>query len=279
MAELHASATGRLEGKVAVITGGTGNVGLGIARRFGREGAAVALLGRDEVRGTAAQAELTAAGVHALFVEVDVQSEAQVQRAVARVAATFGAITSLVNSAGATRLQSTHNASLGDMTLEHWADYVRVNTTGPFLCTKYALPHLLEAGRSTIVNIGSIAGRHPMKGSGAYAASKGALTALTRAVAVDYAPAVRCNEIVLGFVPGDAPVLAAAFAQDTAAAMRKAVLTDRFGTPDDVAYACVYLCSEESGYVTGASLRMDGGAGCASPYPTLHPPTGGTPDD
>ncbi len=258
---------GRLEGKVAFVTGGTRGIGRGIVERFAREGASVAFVGRTAADGEAVEQAVRADGGEATFIRCDIGREADVEAAVARAVDAYGPVTSLVNNAAATELGTT-DGRLGDVELGAWEELLRINLTGMFLVTRQCLRVMEPAGGGTIVNISSVASITGLPATAGYTAAKGAFNSLTRSIAVDYAPAgIRCNCLVLGLHPGDRWSF---FLTDDRfrQAMEAVHLTPRFGVPDDTALACVYLSSEESGFVTGAQLTIDGGAHCATRYPT-----------
>lgn len=257
----------RLDGKVALITGGTKGVGRGIVERFAAEGAKVVFVGRTQAAGEAVEREVRAGGGEVTFVRCDLGDETQVRQAVAATVERYGTVDALVNNAASTEL-GTVDGRLGDIELDGWNQILRNNLTGMFLVTKHALRHMETAGGGTIVNISSIASITGLPGSAAYTAGKGAFNSLTRSIATDYArDGVRCNCLVLGLHPGDnwSFYLTDPRFRDAMAAVH---LTPRFGIPDDVAQACVYLCSDESGFVTGTQWTIDGGAHIATRYPT-----------
>lgn len=257
----------RLDGKVALITGGTKGVGRGIVERFAAEGAKVVFVGRTRAAGEAVEKEVRDRGGEASFIPCDLSEENQVSDAVAAAVQRYGTLDALVNNAASTEL-GTIDGRLGDIELDGWNRILRNNLTGMFLVTKHALRHMETAGGGTIVNISSIASITGLPGSAAYTAGKGAFNSLTRSIATDYAGAhIRCNCLVLGLHPGDswAFYLTDPRFRDAMAAVH---LTPRFGVPDDVAHACVYLCGDESGFVTGTQWTIDGGAHIATRYPT-----------
>jgi NAD(P)-dependent dehydrogenase (short-subunit alcohol dehydrogenase family) len=249
--------TGRLDGKRALITGAASGIGLACARRMAAEGARVVLTDIDAVAGQAATASI----VGARFVHLDVSDEHAWRCAVAGLPAMLGGLDILVNNAGI--------GIGGDITLLSLADWRRqqaVNLDGCFLGIKHALPLIRTSGMAgAIINIASVTG---IRGSGvfvSYSASKGGMVSLTRAVARQCATArdgVRVNAIAPGII--DTPIFARLERADGAAAdpvetAARLVPLGHAGLPDDIAYAAIYLASDEARYVTGIVLPVDGG--------------------
>jgi NAD(P)-dependent dehydrogenase (short-subunit alcohol dehydrogenase family) len=260
-------AAGRFVGKVVLVTGGTRHIGLGIACGFAAEGADVAVLGRDVASGNHAVATLRAAGARALFVAADVQREAEVRAAVDATEQAFGGLHVLVNNAGLIS-HATHDARIADITTEHWQDYLDANVTGPFNCSRLAIPAMLRAGGGAIVNVNSTAAEFARPRAAGYGVSKSALRALTRYTAVDYGPQIRCNEVIVGPIRRDEPSpLYELLDNDEAFAgrMRERIASGRLGRPDDVAHACMFLAEDASSFITGASLAVDGGSHLTTP--------------
>lgn len=258
---------GRLDGKVALITGGTKGVGRGIVGRFAAEGAKVVFVGRTVSNGEKVEQEEKTLGHEVRFVPCDLGDEAQVQAAVRTAVETYGGLDALVNNAASTEL-AVIDGRLGDIELNGWNQILRNNLTSMFLVTKHALRQMEATNGGTVVNISSVASICGVPGIAAYTAAKGAFNSLTRSVATDYAKAgVRSNCLVLGLHPGDswAVFLDNPRFREPMAAVH---LTPRFGLPDDVALACVYLSSDESGFVTGTQFTIDGGVHIATRYPT-----------
>ena len=234
------------------MTGAASGIGLAVARLFRREGARVAMLDRDGAR-------LREAGVEgAVTLAGDVSDEGRVREAVAQAAAALGGLDGVVNSAGIDLLRP-----FGDMTAAEWARVLAVDLTGPVLVCHAALPALRQAGRGTIVNIASGAALRPLPGRTAYCAAKAGLVMFGKALAMDLAPDnIRVNAICPGIV--DTPLFRSSWA---GAADPQAELTrilDRYvikrpGQPDEIAHAALYLTGDESSFVTGAALAVDGG--------------------
>lgn len=248
----------RLKGRVAIVTGAAMGIGKGIAIVLAREGAKVVIADVNAEEGARTAAELTRAGRDALFVQADVGDEPQVRAMVQRTVDRYGSLTILVNNAAIGVYTPVH-----ETTLDAWERCLRVNLTGPFLCSKYALPHLKAAGGGAIVNIASVHAYQNVGGTAPYAASKGGLVALTRVMAIDYArDGVRVNAICPGWVY--TPLIEGIFrASGDFEGMRRTVaqrqLLGRLGTPDDIGNAVLYLVSDESSFVTGTSLFVDAG--------------------
>ena len=244
----------RLEGKVALITGGAHGMGAEECRLFAREGARVVIADVREDDGRQVEAEITEAGGDAMFVLLNVADEANWASAVNDTVARFGKLDVLVNNAGVTGSGEPNYASS-----ETWDRLMDVNAKGQFLGINYAIPEMVKAGGGSIVNISSISGMvgqeytHP-----AYNASKGAVRLLTKATAVQYAKSnIRINSVHPGVLP---PMLnsserRAQFQDD----MVKAVPMGREGLPIEVAYAVLFLASDEASYITGTELMVDGG--------------------
>jgi 3(or 17)beta-hydroxysteroid dehydrogenase len=244
----------RLPGKVAIITGAAHGMGAQEAKLFAREGAKVMIADILEEEGKQLEAEITQAGGEAMFVRVDVTSEADWKRVVEATVARFGKLHILVNNAG---LSSTSVAD--PMDTDGWRRIMEVNATGVFLGTKHAIPAMKQAGGGSIVNISSIMGfvggesGHP-----AYHASKGAVRIFTKATAVKYGPdGIRANSVHPGFMPP----MRSARPRDAAALQTLVDQTPlrRTGKPIEVAYAVLFLASDEASFITGTELVVDGG--------------------
>jgi NAD(P)-dependent dehydrogenase (short-subunit alcohol dehydrogenase family) len=248
----------RLADKVALITGASSGIGASTARLFGQEGAAVFAVGRNE---TALQETVRSIGEMGGEIErcrADVADPEDVDRMVSRCMERFGRIDILVNNAATGSTQTTI-----DTPLELWDRVMDVNARGTFLACKYALPHMIEAGGGVIVNVASVTGLVGLKNRAAYSASKGAVIAFTRALAVDHVKqGIRCNCICPGTV--DTPWIERLVdsAEDGEAELASLVARQpmgRLGEPDEIAKAALYLASDDAAFVTGTMLIIDGG--------------------
>ncbi|MDR5684400.1 MAG: glucose 1-dehydrogenase [Armatimonadota bacterium] len=248
----------RVKDRVAIVTGGAMGIGKGIATVLTREGAKVAIVDIDQEEGERTVAALMRDGAQAIFLRADVADEEQVAAMVKATVEHFGSLAILVNNAAIGIYTPVH-----ETTLEAWERCLRVNLTGPFLCAKYALPHLRNAGRGAIVNIASVHAYQNVGGTAPYAASKGGLVALTRVMAIDYArEGIRVNTVCPGWIY--TPLIERIFRESgDFEGMKRAVtqrqLLGRLGTPEDIGYAVLYLVSDESAFVTGTSLFVDAG--------------------
>ncbi len=246
----------KLSDTAVVVTGATSGMGRATALLFAREGASVVASGRDEARGAAVVGDIRAFGARAEFVPGDVAEPATNARLVERCLHTYGRLDSVVACAGALGL-----GPAADLPLETWRRTVAVNLDAVFYLMRAALPAMADRGGAIVV-VGSIAAYKGFPNHAAYCASKGALVSLVRQVAVDYGPKVRVNLICPG--PVDTPLIhdsAAAFpdpAKAVEAAGRRTVMK-RLGKPEDVARAALFLVSDDSAWITGAALDVDGG--------------------
>jgi len=247
----------RLEGKTAIVTGATSGMGRAIAVLFAREGAAVVCGGRDAERGAAVVAEIREASGRARFVPGDVADPANAERLVDEARRSFGGLDVAVACAGTLGL-----GALSELSVDAWKRTVSVNLDAVFYLMRVALPAIGERGSGSIVVVSSIAAFKGFPNHAAYCASKGALVALVRQVAIDYGPAVRVNALCPG--PVDTPLIwdsAAAFPEPdkAVAAVAERTLMKRLGQPEDVARAALFLASSDSAWMTGTALTLDGG--------------------
>lgn len=249
---------GRVAGKVALISGGASGLGAESGRRLAREGAKVMLTDLAADRGQAVADEITAAGGEAAFLVHDVTDEARWLEVIAATAARFGRLDVLVNSAGIGGGQP-----LLEATLESWRRVTAINLDGTFLGLRHAAPVMAEGGGGSIINLSSILGKVGLPGAAAYCASKGGVAMLTKAAALELAPAgVRVNSVHPGFI--ETPMVEEAFRNaNNGNEMRDMVISrhalGRLGVPREIADAIVFLASDESSFMTGAELVVDGG--------------------
>ena len=244
----------RLKGKTALITGGAQGFGLGIAETFVKEGARVAVL---DLNGDKAGEAAKAIGGDAIAVTCDVAKGDSVDKAVAQVLAAFGRLDIVVNNAGT----SHRNMPMIDVSEEEFDRVFAVNVKSIYLMAKATVPHFREHGGGVILNIGSTAGIRPRPGLTWYNGSKGAVNLLSKSMAVELAPDhIRVNAIAP--VAGETPLLATFMGEDTPekrAQFRASIPWGRLSTPQDMANAALFLCSDEAEMVTGTVLAVDGG--------------------
>ncbi|MGW1787080.1 SDR family NAD(P)-dependent oxidoreductase [Streptomyces sp. NPDC002143] len=240
-----------LQGKVAVVTGGARGIGRGIATVLAAKGAAVAVWDLNTEGAEKTVAEIQAAGGTALAVGGDAADAEAVARSAARTRTELGPVTILVNNAGTTAYEPF--TAISEVS---WDRMIAINLKGPFLVTQALVPDMLEAGWGRIVNISSSSAQTGAPAMAHYAASKGGVIGLTKALAIEYIEkGITVNHVPPGFI--DTPLVRQGPIDVDAAAATMPM--KRAGTPEDVAYAVAYLASEEAGYVTGQTLSTNGG--------------------
>jgi NAD(P)-dependent dehydrogenase (short-subunit alcohol dehydrogenase family) len=253
--------TGRLSGKVALITGAANGLdgqlmgfGGAFARTAAREGASVVIADIDEDNGRLTASQIEAGGTKALFARLDVTSETEWQAAIGAAVDAFGRLDVLVHSAGIHALFDVEHTSEQD-----WDRVMAVHARGAFLGTKYAVPHMRKGGGGSIVNVSSISAMGGSPSNTAYHAAKGAIRSFTKSAAIQLAgDGIRVNSLHPGFA--DTPFTAGPFSAPGALERRlKQVPMGRLGTAQEIANAILYLASDDSSYVTGAELVIDGG--------------------
>lgn len=248
---------GRVEGKIALITGGGSGIGRATALTLAREGAAIIVTDLSESRAAETAAMITEAGGKARAMAQDVTDEAQWQAVFASLRANEGRLDILFNNAGV----SNNGVKLADTTLEHWRFVNGANVEGVFLGTKYGIELMAETGGGSIINVSSIYGKVGAVGSVAYNASKGAVCLLTKGAALECGKArngVRVNSVHPGFI--ETAMTAQRFSDNAARDwMIERTPIGRSGVPEDIANGVLYLASDESSFVTGAELVIDGG--------------------
>ncbi|XID91365.1 SDR family NAD(P)-dependent oxidoreductase [Paenibacillaceae bacterium WGS1546] len=251
---------GRLANKVAAITGAGSGIGRCTALLFAREGAVVVVNDLNEANGRAVVAEIQEAGGQALFVEADVSEAESAKTMVHTVIDEYGKIDVLFNNAGISNVGALH-----EVDIEQWDRIMNVNVKGVFLPSKFSLPFMMERHAGTIINMSSCVAEIGLARRAAYGATKGAVLALTKAMQVDYAPyGIRVNALVPGTImtPFVQNYLQTAYEDPEAAiaSIKKRQLGGELGTPQDVAYAALFLASDESKFMMGSPLYIDGGA-------------------
>jgi NAD(P)-dependent dehydrogenase (short-subunit alcohol dehydrogenase family) len=249
----------RLEGKVAMITGGTGGLGEATSLLFAAEGAKIAIVDRDQEKGDRLAARIRGDGGQAGFFRVDIAKAAEVERCVGAIVETFGALDILVNNAAVTGTASpTHEATEAEF------DAVfAVNVKGTFLCTKHAMAHMLPAGRGSIVNISSTYGVVGNADIPLYHATKAAVRLLAKSDAVTYAGrGIRVNSVLPGSIRTPMAVEAARINPDGENYLKNLIAQHPMGRqaePIEIARAVLFLASDEASFITGVDLPVDGG--------------------
>jgi NAD(P)-dependent dehydrogenase (short-subunit alcohol dehydrogenase family) len=249
----------RLENRAALITGGTSGIGEATCLLFGQEGANVAVVGRNTERGKTVAKRISDAGGAAMFIDADVRRSEDCRAAVDRTIETFGRLDILFNNAG------TYYANdILACTEEEWDDQVDTSLKGTFLMSKYALPHMIQRGTGSIINCASGWGLVGGAKAVAYCAAKGGMVVMTKAMAIDHGPqGIRVNAVCPGDT--DTPMehedarnqgLSWEVYVDQMAGTRPIA---RLATPEEIARAVLFLASDESSYITGAALPVDGG--------------------
>ena len=248
-----------LTDRIALVTGGNGGIGLGMARGLGQAGATVIIVGRNAEKSASALRELQALGIRAESLPCDVADEASVQALFADVEGRHGRLDILVNNAGTTVRKAPQ-----DFTLDDWHGVMDVNLTSAFLCARSAYPLMVKAGGGKVINIGSIMSIFGAPYAPAYCASKGAIVQLTKSLALAWAKdRIQVNAVLPGWIDTELTV----GARNQVAGLNERVLArtpaGRWGTPQDLAGIAVFLASAASDFVTGTAIPVDGGYAAA----------------
>jgi NAD(P)-dependent dehydrogenase (short-subunit alcohol dehydrogenase family) len=244
----------RLEDKIALVTGGGAGIGRAIAETFGREGAHVIIADRDGEAARAVADAITKSNGAASAYEVDVTDTGQVKELMAKIGEAFGRLDVLINNAGV-----GERSDFRHMSDEAWERVWKTNLEGTVRCAREAFELLKASGRGSVINLSSVMATKHTRQMSVYSATKGAVSALSRSLAIEYAPyGIRVNTLCPGYVE------TALIGRYTANPMiAKGLLSQtplrRFGEPQDIANAALFLASDEAAYVTGASLNVDGG--------------------
>lgn len=248
----------RLKGKVALITGGTSGIGSATAKRFAAEGSAVAIVGRNIERGEEVVRDIVATGGEALFIHCDVRLPDDCRTAVEQTLERFGKIDILFNNAGV-----YHPKTVPDCTEEEWDETIDSSLKGAFLMSKYALPSMIARGKGSIIHTSSGWGIQGGDKAAAYCAAKGGLIVMAKAMAIDHGrQGIRVNcvcpgDVMTPMLPDDAAKRSMSWEDYAAGAANRPL--GRIGTVEEIADAVLYLASDESSFVTGTALVVDGG--------------------
>jgi NAD(P)-dependent dehydrogenase (short-subunit alcohol dehydrogenase family) len=252
---------GRVDGKVALVTGGASGIGRATALAFAREGAKLIIADMNEDGGQQTVHMITEKGGEATFVQVDVTSASAVEAMIAKTVETYGRLDCAHNNAGISGrgIAGTHGALTADYPEERWQQVIAVNLTGVWLCMKYEIPQMLSQGGGTIVNTASIAGLIGGAGGAAYAASKHGVIGLTKTAALEYAQqGIRVNCVCPGYIQTPMTARGLSDPERQAQIVARHPL-GRVGTPGEIAEAVVWLCSDAASFVTGHTMTVDGG--------------------
>ncbi len=244
----------RLAGKTAVVTGGTAGIGAGIAKTFAREGANVAIVGRNEERGRQVVQAVESFGVRGLFVQADVGVKEDVVRYIGETLSAFGGVQIMVNNAAI-----IHQAKVVDTREEDWERIIRNNLTSCFLGSKYAAQAMIDLGRGgRIINVSSIHAVLSEPSCSAYTAAKGGIEAFTRTLATELAPhKITANILAPGATYTELTI--PMYTPSVKEALFKRIPLKDIAQPEDIANAALFLASDESRYMTGSTLTIDGG--------------------
>ncbi len=244
-----------LTGKVALVTGGNGGIGLGMARGFASAGANIAVAARNKTKADAAIDELKALGAKAAFVELDVLNEASCRDAIGKTMELFGRVDILVNNSG-TNIRKQPET----LTIKEWRTVIETNLTGAFICCQAVYPHMKKAGGGKIINIGSMMSIFGTSFATPYASSKGGIVQMTKALATAWA---KDNVQVNAVLPGWIDTALTRAARQEVEGLHDRVLArtpaQRWGTPDDFSGVAVFLGSAASDFLTGTAIAVDGG--------------------
>ena len=245
----------RLKGKVAIVTGSTSGIGIGIARLFAAEGAKVVICGRRQEKGQAVVDSIVAEGGEASYHFMDMTVTESIEKLFADTAEKYGKIDILVNNAANVGLK---DGRVDELTLEMWDAIFQSDVRGTFYATQCVLPYMKKNGSGSIINIGSMASCSGDLGSTAYACAKAGVDILTQYTALQFGKDnIRCNCVRPGLIV--TPQNEAYVPQALKDIFLSNIMVNRYGCPEDIGHACVYFASDESEYVTGQIINVDGG--------------------
>ena len=248
---------GRLEGKVALVTGGSSGIGRASALLFAREGAKVVVADVAVEKGEETVRIIQDTGGEATFVRANVSRATEVEALIGKVVETYGQLDCAYNNAG---VAGSISAPMHEYPEEDWDHVMNINLKGVWLCMKYEIPQMLKQGSGAIVNTSSLAGLVGIRGAPAYAASKHGVAGLTKVAALQYAESgIRVNAVCPGYI--DTPLVEGIFARNPKARAQAIAMepVGRLGKPSEVAEAVVWLCSDAASFVTGHTMSVDGG--------------------
>ena len=241
-----------LEGKVAIVTGGSAGIGKATVLKFVDEGAKVAVWDINEERGLELETTLNKEGNNITFYKVNTADESQINEAATKVINDYGKIDILVNNAGITK-----DSSLLKMTTEQWNQVIDINLTGVFLCTKAVAPHMVANGYGRIMNASSVVGLYGNFGQTNYAATKAGVIAMTQTWAKELGrKGINVNAVAPGFI---LTAMVQAMPEEVLAKMSEKVPLKRFGNPEDIANIYAFLASDQADYINGTTISVDGG--------------------
>ena len=244
-----------LTGRVAIVTGGNGGIGLGMARGLAAAGTSIVIAGRNQAKSEAAVTELAASGVKAIALAVDVNNTADLKAMVAGTLKAFGRIDILINNAGINIRKPPH-----EIALDEWNDVIKTNLTSAFVASQAVQPAMKDAGGGKIINIGSMMSIFGASFSPAYGASKGGIVQFTRSCAIAWAPDnIQCNAVLPGWIDTELTQNARREVDGLHDKVLARSPSGRWGAPGDFAGIAVFLASRASDFVTGAAIPVDGG--------------------
>jgi 2-deoxy-D-gluconate 3-dehydrogenase len=244
-----------LKNRVALITGGNGGIGLGMAKGLAQAGVSVVIGGRNRTKAESALSDLRSLGSPAEFVELDVLDETSCRQAVSQAADRFGRLDILVNNAGTTVRKQPE-----DLTAQEWHLVMNTNLTGAFLCSQAAYPHMVRAGGGKIINIGSMMSVFASSYGAPYAASKGGIVQLAKSMAVAWAKDnIQVNAVLPGWIDTELTQGARRQVQGLHEKVLARTPAQRWGVPGDFAGIAVFLAAPASNFITGVAIAVDGG--------------------